>query len=211
MLTTPERVCYNIFCWGLGKIFALATFYAILQRRLDCMDILISAISILATVLALIEPFSKKMKTALLINFVVNALVGINYLLEDLYGGISGAVICSVAIICLAINFRYTSKDMAIPNRVIALNAAIFTTANLVTFLIVGFHLYDILALIACLLFVLQIGQKNTKYYRLFYICNSLVWIPYDIFANSYGNLFTHSVLAVAILISIFVRDVKKK
>ena len=44
------------------------------------MDILISCISILATVLALIEPFSKKMKTALMINFVVNAMVGANYL-----------------------------------------------------------------------------------------------------------------------------------
>ena len=175
------------------------------------MDILVSTISLLATVLALIEPFSKRMKTALLINFVVNALVGINYLLEDLTGGISGAVICGVAIICLAINFRYTSKDLAIPTWVVVLNASIFTVANLVTFLISGFQPYDILALIACLLFVLQIAQKTTKYYRLLYICNSLVWIPYDIFANSDGNLFTHSVLAVAILISIIVRDWKGK
>ena len=174
------------------------------------MEILIGGISILATVLALIEPFSKKMKTALIFNFVVNAMVGINYLLEDATGGISGAVICGVAIICLAINFRYTSKDLAIPTWVVILNASIFTAANLVTFLISGFHLYDILALVACLLFVLQIAQKSTKYYRLIYICNSLVWIPYDIFANSTGNLFTHSVLAVAILISIIVRDGKK-
>ena len=175
------------------------------------MDILVGAISVLATVLALIEPFSKKMKTALLINFVVNGLVGINYLLEDASGGISGAVICGVAIICLAINFQYTSKDLPIPTWVVILNASIFTAANLITFLISGFQLYDILALIACLLFVLQIAQKTTKYYRLVYICNSLVWIPYDIFANSEGNLFTHSVLAVAIFISIIVRDWKKQ
>ena len=175
------------------------------------MDILVAVVSVLSTVLALIEPFSKNMKTALLINSVVNALVGVNYLLEDAVGGMSGAVICAVAIICLAINFTFTSKGKAIPTWVVILNAAIFVVANLVTFMMAGFHLYDILALIACLLFVLQTAQKSTKFYRLIYICNSLIWIPYDIFSGSDGNLFTHSVLAVAILVSIIVRDVKKK
>ena len=148
------------------------------------------------------EPFSKKMKTVLIFKFLVNGLVGINYLLSASY---SGALICAVAILCLGVNYSFTSKEVEIPRWVVIFHSLIFLAANLVTFA----HWYDVLALIASMLFVLCIVQKSTKYYRLIYIGNALIWIPYDILAKSYANLFTHVILAIAILISIFVRDRK--
>lgn len=167
------------------------------------MEFLIGFLSVTSTILALIEPFSKNMKTVLIFNFLVNAMVGFNYLFSSSY---SGALICASAILCLGINFYFTSRELPIPRWVIVVEAVIFLAANLVTFA----YLYDVLALIASLLFVLYIAQTTTKYYRLLYIANSLIWIPYDFFAKSYGNLFTHVVLAIAIFISILVRDSRK-
>ena len=164
------------------------------------MEFLTGMLSVAATTLGLIEPFSKKMKTVLIYKFLVNSLVGINYLLTKSY---SGALICAVAILCLGINYVFTSKEREIPLRVVILHSVMFLVANLVTFA----HIYDVLALVASLLFVLCIAQKSTKHYRLLYIGNSLIWIPYDILSQSYGNLFTHVVLALAILISIIIRD----
>lgn len=166
-------------------------------------SIISAIISIAATVEGLIEPFFKKMKTVLIFNLIGNALVGINYLITKSY---SGAIICAVAILGLCVNYIFTSRDKKIPVWVICLHAMLFLAANLITFA----HIYDILALVASLLFVLSIAQNSTKYYRLLYISNSLVWIGYDIFAKSWGNLFTHGVLFVAIFISILVRDGKK-
>ncbi len=168
------------------------------------MDKIIAVLAVVSTALCLIEPFFKKMKMVLIISSLVNALVGISYLLTDSY---SGAMICAAAIVCLSINYFITSRDKAIPLWAIVLESMIFLAANVVTFR----HLYDVLAVIASLLFVLSIAQKTTKYYRLVYIANTLIWIPYDILAKSKGNLFTHVILAIAIIASIIVRDVKKQ
>ena len=166
-------------------------------------QIISTIISVAATVEGLIEPFFKKMKTVLLFNLLGNALVGVNYLLTESY---SGGMICGVAILGLCVNYYFTSREKKIPKWVIVLHAAAFLSANLIAFA----YWYDVFALIASLLFVLSIAQDSTKYYRLLYISNSLVWIAYDIFAKSWGNLFTHSVLLVAIFISIMIRDRKK-
>ena len=167
------------------------------------MEILTGSLSVSATTLALIEPFSKKMRTVLIFKFLVNGLVGINYLISQ---SLSGALICAAAILCLGVNYFFTSKDKEIPRWVVVFHSVVFLAVNLLTFA----HWYDVLALIASMFFVLCIVQKSTKFYRLIYIGNALIWIPYDMLAKSYGNLFTHVVLAIAILISIFVRDGKK-
>ncbi len=168
------------------------------------MELLSGALSAAATTLGLIEPFFKKMKTVLLFKFLVNGLVCANYLLTN---SLSGALICAVAIFCLCINFAFTSKGKEIPKWVVVFHSVIFLAANLLTFT----YWYDILTLIASLLFVLCIAQKATKHYRLLYIGNCLIWIPYDILAGAWGNLFTHTVLTIAIFVSIIMNDGKKE
>jgi len=169
-------------------------------------------ILIAATVEGLVEPFFKKMTTVLIFNLLGNALVGINYFVPYLVGlkeevtGISGAITCGIAILCLCVNYCFTSRNKKIPLWVIAIHAVVFLGANLVTFA----NWYDIFAMVAALLFVLSIAQDSTKYYRLLYISNSLVWIIYDVLAGAWENLATHSVLFVAIFISILIRDGKK-
>lgn len=161
-------------------------------------------LSFIATVLGLCEPFGKKMQTILVFNFVGNLLVGISYFLVS---GYSGASICTVACIQVFVNYIYDIKNHKLPKALISAYAIAFLTVNLLTFK----SWYDILSLIAAMLFVLSVAQSEAKHYRVLYFLNSTVWIFYDFLAGAYGNLFTHIVLFVATFIAILIRDVKSK
>ena len=160
-------------------------------------------LSLIATVLGLIEPFSKRMRTVLILSFIGNFLIAVSYFCVS---GYSGAAICGVACIQLAINYAFTSRGKKIPIYLIIAYAAVFVCVNLLTFK----EIYDIIALIASLNFVLSVAQSDAKYYRVLYIINAMLWMSYDVFAEAYGNLFTHGVIFVGTGIAILVRNKKK-
>ena len=89
-------------------------------------------ISIAATVEGLIEPFFKKMTTVLIFCLLGNALVCVNYFVPYLVGakdelsGISGAITCGIAMLCLCINYGFTSRGKKIPKWVIHLGIFLF-------------------------------------------------------------------------------------
>ena len=159
--------------------------------------------SFIATVLGLIEPFGKNMKTILAFNFTGNLLVGLSYFM---IGEMSGASICFVACVQVFINFIFDAKKRKLPLWLIACYMIAFLSVNLLTFAC----WYDIFALIASALFVVSVAQSDAKYYRVIYFLNSTVWILYDFLSKAYGNLFTHIVLFIATLISIVMRDKKR-
>ena len=160
--------------------------------------------SFIATVLGLCEPFSKKMKTVLTLSFLGNFLVAMSYLL---IGKVNGSLICFVACVQLIINYSYDVRDRRLPKWFIGLHVVAFLLVNIITFT----YWYDILALLAAWMFVLSVAQPDAKYYRMYYMINSLIWIIYDLLAKAYGNLFTHVILAIAIFIAMRVRDAKKE
>lgn len=160
--------------------------------------------SFIATILGLCEPFGKKMKYILTLNFLGNLLVALSYVLV---GSINGCAICSVACIQVMINYLYDKKGVKLPKWLVIVHLVSFITVNIATFV----AWYDFFALIASIIFVLSVAQTSAKFYRLYYITNSLTWILYDLFSKSYGNLFTHSILSVSIFIAIFIRDFKQQ
>lgn len=166
------------------------------------MELFSYATSLIATVMGLLEPFGKKMKTILTLNFMGNLLVGTSYFLTS---GISGAATCFVACVQVLINYCFDAKGKKVPPVLVVIHAAIFVTLNILTFKV----WYDILALAAALLFVLSVAQSSSAHYRLLYFTNSAVWIFYDILARAYGNLVTHIVLTIATFGSIIIRDKK--
>ena len=168
------------------------------------MELLSYIASIITTLLGLCEPFSKKRKTVLTLNFLGNVLVGTSYLLISRF---SGAAICFAAAIQVLINYCFDAKGKKLPVPLMIVHAAVFLTINLITFS----AWYDAIALAAALMFVLSMAQHSTKYYRMLYVANSMLWIVYDTLAKAYGNLFTHVVLFVAITVAIYVRDVRMK
>ena len=159
--------------------------------------------SLIATVLGLIEPFGKNMKTILAFNFTGNLLVGLSYLM---IGEMSGASICFVACVQVVINCIYDLKGRKIPLWLIVFYVLAFLSVNSLTFTC----WYDIFALVASVLFVVSVAQSNPKYYRVIYFLNSTVWILYDFLAKAYGNLFTHIILFISTLISIVIMDKKR-
>lgn len=161
-------------------------------------------LSLIATILGLCEPFGKKMQTILMFNFAGNLLVGVSYFLVS---GYSGAAICAVACIQVFVNYIYDVKNIKLPKTLVGTYAIAFLAVNLLTFK----AWYDILSLIAAMLFVLSVAQSESKHYRVLYFLNSTVWIFYDFLTGAYGNLITHIVLFVATLIAILIRDAGRK
>lgn len=162
--------------------------------------------SFVATVLGLIEPFGKNMKAIFIFNFSGNFLVGLSYFFVE-EPALTGALICCVACCQVIINFAFETKKKPLPMWLIILHAVAFTAVNLLVFA----AWYDVLALLASLLFVLSLAQTNASNYRIYYFLNSGLWIVYDFLAKAYGNLFTHGALFIATLIAIFIRDRKNK
>ncbi len=161
-------------------------------------------LSLIATVLGLMEPFGKTMRTILLFNFAGNFLVGISYFLTK---GYSGAAICAVACVQVVINYCFGIKQKKVPLWLILLYAAAFLFVNLLSFSV----WYDVFSLAGAMLFVLSVAQSDARYYRVFYVSNSTAWMFYDVLSQSYGNLMTHVVLFAATSIAMLVRDGKKK
>ena len=138
----------------------------------------------------------------MIFNFLGNFLVGISYILTS---GISGAATCFVACIQVLVNYGFNKRKKNIPMFVIVMHATIFVGLNIFTFR----DWYDILALIAALIFVFSVAQSSSAHYRILYFSNSMVWIFYDCFASAYGNLMTHIVLMLATFVAILLRDSK--
>ena len=160
-------------------------------------------LSSIATVLGLIEPFNKKMKTILIFNFIGNLLVGVSYLLNKSF---SGAAICAVACTQVFINYNFDAKQKKVPLWLIIIYGVAFLGVNLLAFA----HWYDILSLLAAMVFVISVAQSDAKYYRILYMTNSFLWIGYDLLAKAYGPLSTHIILFIATTVSIIIRDKKR-
>lgn len=159
-------------------------------------------LSLIATILGLCEPFGRKMKTILAFNFGGNLLVGTSYLLVS---GFSGAAICFVACVQVVINYVFAVRGRKLPKLLVFISVIFFVFINMITFKV----WYDVLTLMAAILFVLSVSQSKEKYYRILYFMNSTVWVIYDFLAGAYGNLATHIVLFVATFLAILLQDIK--
>ena len=103
--------------------------------------------------------------------------------------------------------FCLTSKNMtSIPVWLIGVYALAFTVVNLLAFS----RITDILALLACLTFVMCIGQKNGRKYRIWTVANSGLWALYDLTSLSFGPLFTHLLQLAIALFGMVIHDRKK-
>lgn len=163
-------------------------------------------LSNIATILGLIEPFNKKMRTILIFNFIGNFLVGASYLLSE-KPAYSGAAICAVACTQVFINYNFDKKEKKVPIWLLGIYVVAFLGVNMIAFA----HWYDVLSLLAALVFVISVAQSDAKYYRIFYMTNSFLWIGYDILAKAYEPLSTHVILFIATIISTIIRDRKKQ
>ena len=161
-------------------------------------------LSLFGTVCACVPQLlkGKNMKLILLFLFTANAAVGISYILT---GALNGGISCLIGAAQAIINYFFERKGRSLPAWLIAVYAVVFTAANILVFT----SATDILAVIACLVYIGAICQKNGKAYRLWSLVNTGLWVAYDIINASYGPLVTHGVMLSIILFGIVIHDIR--
>lgn len=170
------------------------------------MEALAFALSTLGTVCICIPPLlkGKNMKVILLLVFSTNVLIATSYVLT---GAFNGAASCCVGAAQTIINYFFERKNKPIPLWLVAIYAVAFIFVNLLVFA----NITDILALLASLIFVLSICQKNGKQYRLWTVVNTMLWLIYDFITLSFGPLSTHAIQLATLLFGMVMHDRKKE
>lgn len=169
------------------------------------MGTLAFVLSLLGTVCICIPSLlkGKNMSLILLFVFSANVLVATSYLLT---GAFNGAASCFVGATQTIINYFFDRKNKPLPIWLISIYALAFIVSNLFVFE----RFTDILALVASLTFVMCIGQKNGKKYRVWTFINTVLWITYDLINLSFGPFVTHMVQLSTNIFGIVIHDLKK-
>lgn len=170
------------------------------------MDILAFVLSSLGTVCICIPPLlkGKNMKMILLLVFSANVLVAASYLLTGAY---NGAASCFVGGAQAIINYFFDSKNKKLPVWLVVIYALSFIVVNLLVFK----HIFDLIAMIASLTFIMCIGQKTGTKYRIWTFINTALWMIYDLINLSFGPLVTHGIQISTVISGIFIHDIRNK
>ena len=166
------------------------------------METLAFLFSATGTVCVCVPPLlkGKRMGLILFLLSLGNTLVAISYFLTGAY---NGGVSCAIGAVQTTINFFFERKEKPIPKWLIGIYAAAFIGINLLVYT----QPADLIAILACLTFIGCVGQKTGKSYRLWAICNCVLWLTYDLVSHAYGPVFTHSFMLALTLLGAFLHD----
>lgn len=170
------------------------------------MDTLAFILSTLGTVCICIPPLlkGKNMKLILLLVFSANVLVATSYMFTHNY---NGAASCFVGGAQAIINYFFDRKNKPLPIWLVAVYALSFIVVNMLVYK----QLIDLIAMVASLTFVMCIGQKNGKTYRIWTFINTALWLSYDLLQphTAYGPALTHTIQLCIVISGIAIHDVK--
>ena len=170
------------------------------------METLAFILSTMGTVCICVPPLlkGKSMKLILLLVFSANMLVATSYLLTGAY---NGAASCFVGGAQAIINYFFDRKNKKLPVWLITIYALAFIGVNLLVF---G-HIFDLVAMVASLTFIMCVGQKTGRKYRVWTFINTVLWMTYDVLKASYGPLVTHGILLCTVISGFIMHDIRKK
>ena len=148
----------------------------------------------------------EKMKQILFLVFCCNFFYATSYLVAG--SGINGAASCYLGALLAIINYFFDSRNKPIPKWLMALYALSFIAVNIA---VGGLSYLVLIAIVATLIFVISIGQKNGAGFRFWTIFNLALWCLYDVLSASYGALVAHVVQMLFTVIGMLVHDRKKE
>lgn len=67
----------------------------------------------------------------------------------------------------------------------------------------------SILSCIAALLYAMSVTQEDSKYYRVYMLLNSFIWIAYDVYTCAYTTILTHAFIVISIVLAMIRLDRK--
>ncbi len=150
----------------------------------------------------------ERMKRILFLVFCGNILVATSYLLEG--KGFNGAAACYLGGVQTIINYFFESKNKPIPKWLIGFYAVAIVILNL---WVAGWKItgLGLLVIVASLIFILCIGQKNGAKYRFWTLINMILWCIYDVLSGSYSVLITHMPQLIFAIVGMLIHDRKTK
>ena len=170
------------------------------------MESLAFILSTLGTICICVPPLlkGKSMKLILLLVFSANVLVAVSYLLTGEY---NGAASCFVGAAQSLINYFFDKNNKKLPKWLIVIYALAFIGVNLWVFK----QVFDLIAMVASLTFIMCVGQKSGRKYRIWTFINTALWMIYDLLGAAYGPLITHSILLCTVISGVIMHDICKK
>lgn len=160
-------------------------------------------IGILITVSSVIGMQFKDMKWVLMGQIVSNLLTALNL---ALLGGLSGAGICITATVHTVTVFLLKMKNRKFPAEMSIVFAAVYTLCSIAAYK----SAFDILALVAALIYAMSVIQPRSSVCRIYLLINSLLWIIYDLSIGAYTTIITYVILITSIVIAMIRIDVKE-
>ena len=128
---------------------------------MEVLSFVLNALGLGCAVLATIIK-GEKMKQVLALVFMANLLVGTSYLFMG--DGINGVVSNYIATVQTVISYMYESKGKTVPKWIVGLYALSFVAVNVIfDVMLHKLSIFTVLAIIACMTFILGILQKNGK------------------------------------------------
>ncbi len=174
-----------------------------------------SLLSLLSMIFASLVK-GKKMKLILFLVCCGNVFGAIAFLLEGT--GIEGAASCFFGGFVTIINFFFEARNKKVPKPLTFVYGIGFTLINVAVNLATGG--FDnpgkldiaclVIAIVACWMFVMCIGQENGSRYRFWTILNMALWCTYDILTCSYSVLVSHVLQLVFPIVGKVLLDGKK-
>lgn len=155
------------------------------------------------TVIAVCDAQFKSVRNILIANICMNILSALNYLL---LGGISGTVMCLIAISLCIVSYCYTLKERDIPAFWVSLYIIIYLISLLATYK----GIEDIFSFLGAFFCVIALTRKTAAGYRKYGLGNCISWIVYSICTKAYTAIGTYALLIVSILYAVFRQDLKK-
>ena len=146
----------------------------------------------------------KDMKRILMLSLLGNGLMVASYGCVLNWSGAASSALGTAASV---INFLYAVKNSPLPKVWPVVYAALFVSVNLLTFA----SWVDLLAICACLIFVLLVCSPEGKKYRIWSLVNNSIWVLFDILKGSYGPLVTHIALTSVTAVGMVIHDRKQK
>ena len=154
----------------------------------------IQLIGLLGFSILILSFYKKEPKMILTYQVTSNFAYTVHYFL---LGALSGTFCSLIGIIRNAVLIKFNNKKIIIP---------IFSILYLIVTILFYEGIYSVLPMIANIIYLISITQKNKKIILIGAITSSAFWVTYAIFVNSYASIITESILMISNTIQLVVK-----
>ena len=167
---------------------------------MEFIDILAYAVGILTTAVAVLSMQFKSMRLVLLLQIVANGLLGVQYAIR---GADTGVWSLALGVVQIVLSYILNVKNILFPKWLVLL----FITGYLVITVFTFKSFFDVLPFIALCIFSISIIQEKSRICRILAVFNSITFLAYDIFTQSYSAIITHGTIFLFLIVGILRLD----